>query len=482
MNRFLFSIVFYITLLSVQAQNAVSSEVNRLKTDAGLVSAAWGFKAVNLQSGELIAEHNAQMCMVPASVMKTVTTAAALEILGENYTFKTRYYIRGEVSSEGILNGDFIIRGGGDPTFGSEENSGLCASCVVNEALLKLRERGVKVIAGDILADDTFFEELMTPGGWNWSDIGNRYGAAPSGLTFADNTIWYKFKSGREGRPAEFIGVRPYIPSIKVRADVVAGGSGDNAYVYGAEYSEHRYINGRITPNQTEFEVHASMPDPPYIAALTFYQQFIDNGLYVTGLPRNARRAGIEINYTQATEIGSIVSPPLSKLVALTNKPSNNLYAEHLHKAISAKTQSEGSNKGSNSIIESFWVNLGLSSPQLFMTDGSGLSRSNAVSPNSIVKIFEYMYKSSRYKTFYESLSIAGVDGTLRNLCKGTKAANNVHAKSGTMSRVKSYAGYVQTQSGKTIAFCVMANNYSCSTSELTDKMERLMIKMAELP
>lgn len=157
MNRFLFSVVFYITLLSVQAQNAVSSEVNRLKTDAGLVSAAWGFKAVNLQSGELIAEHNAQMCMVPASVMKTVTTAAALEILGENYTFKTRYYIRGEVSSEGILNGDFIIRGGGDPTFGSEENSGLCASCVVNEALVKLRERGVKVIAGDILADDTFF-------------------------------------------------------------------------------------------------------------------------------------------------------------------------------------------------------------------------------------------------------------------------------------------------------------------------------------
>lgn len=482
MNRFLFSVFLFVSVLSIQAQNAVSTELSRLKSDAGLASAAWGFKAVNLDNGELIAEHNPQMCLVPASVMKTVTTSAALEILGENYTFTTRYYIRGEISSEGILNGDFIIRGGGDPTFGSEDNSGRCASCVVREGLDKLRALGVKVIAGDILADDRYFEELMTPGGWNWSDIGNRYGAAPSGLSFADNTIWYKFKSGREGRPAEFIGVRPYIPSLKVRADVVAGGAGDNAYVYGAEYSDHRYINGRITPNQSEFEVHASMPDPPYIAALTFYQQFHDNGLYVTGLPRNARRAGISIDYSQAREIVSISSPPLSKLVALTNKPSNNLYAEHLHKAISAKSQSEGSNKGSNALIENFWVSRGVSSPQFFMTDGSGLSRSNAISPNSIVKIFQYMYKSNRFTTFYESLSVAGVDGTLRNLCKGTKAAGNVHAKSGTMSRVKSYAGYVKTQSGKTIAFCVIANNYSCSTSEVTDKMERLMVKMAELP
>lgn len=477
-------IIYFLLLPVIWGQNALISELNKLKTDPGLSSAAWGFYAYNLTSNKVEAEHNKELNLVPASVMKTITTASALEILGPEFRFKTRFYINGTVSDEGILNGDLIIRGGGDPTFGSETNSGRCPDCLVNEIIDMLKAHGIKLIAGDILADDSYFEAMMTPGGWNFSDIGNRYGASPSGLSFMDNTIWFLFNSGREGSKAEYVGVRPNLPGFQVYSEVIASGIGDNAYVFGAEYSNHRFINGKITPNQKEFEVKASMPDPPFAAAYTFYNKLNQAGIYITGVAINTTQARIPINYNspQIKLIGTISSPTLFEIAKITNKTSNNLYAEHLHKAISAQQTGQGQNKLSNDIIANYWKNRGLNSNQLFITDGSGLSRSNAISVYNIVQLFKYMHQSKYSNHFYESLSIAGVDGTLKSLCTGTRAANNVHAKSGTMSRVKAYAGYVDTRSGQRIAFAIVANNYNVSTSAITKKMENLMVKMAEMP
>lgn len=485
MKKTFFLIPFLLLLLHVAvAQNIIQTEVEKLKNDPALSSAAWGFYAYNLNTNKELAQHNSTLNLVPASVMKTVSTASAIEILGPEYRFKTRFYINGTISDEGILNGDFIIRGGGDPTLASEANSGRCIDCLVNEVHEMLKTLGIKLIAGDIIADDKYFEALMTPGGWNFSDIGNRYGASPSGLSFADNTIWFQFNSGREGSRAEYVNVRPFIPNMQIFTDVIASGVGDNAYVFGAEYSLHRFINGKITPNQKAFEVKASMPDPPFMAAYSFYKGFIQNGMYVTGVALNSTQSRIPINYNSPSMklIGMITSPTVFEIAKITNKSSNNLYAEHLHKAISAQQTGTGQNKVSNDIIASYWSNKGLQSNQFFVTDGSGLSRSNAVSTYNIVQLFKTMHTSKYQMHFYESLSIAGVDGTLKNLCKGTRAENNVHAKSGTMSRVKAYAGYVDTKSGERIAFCMIANNHNTSTANMVQKFERIMVKMAEMP
>lgn len=484
MKKTLFLLIFYTSVQFLVAQSLIQLELDKLKKDPHLASATWGFYALNLSNNKIEAEHNAQINLVPASVMKSITTATALELLGPEFKYSTKIYIRGEISSEGILNGDLIIRGGGDPTLGSEANSGRCESCIVNEVITMLQKQGIRLIAGDILADDSYFEAKMTPGGWNFSDIGNRYGASPSGLSFSDNTLWFIFQSGRDGSKAEYKTVRPFIPGMTVFSDVYAGGAGDNAYVFGAEYSNHRYISGSITPNKSNFEVKASMPDPPYVLAYTFYRLLNENGIYVTGLPHNTTQSRIPVNYNDPLikQIGAFASPRLQDIISVTNKTSNNLYAEHLHKTLSAVRKGIGQNAASNDIINKFWVEKGVQDPQFFITDGSGLSRSNAMSPAAIVQVFKVMNQSKYKKEYYESMSIAGVDGTLKNLCIGTKAANNVHAKSGTMSRIKAYAGYVDTRSGQRIAFCIIANNYSCSTSTVVDKMERLMVKMAEMP
>ncbi len=471
------------TTLSI-AQTTVQYEVEKLKNDPALQSAVWGFYAYNLSDNKVEADYNGSLNLVPASVMKTVSTATALELLGPDFTFKTRFYVRGEISPEGILNGDLIIRGGGDPSFASETYSGKCQDCVLNEIIDMLQKNGIKLIAGDILADDSYFEALMTPGGWNFSDIGNRYGASPSGLSFADNTMWFMFQSHRAGSKAEFIGVKPYVPGIQVYHDVYAGSLGDNAYVYGAEYSNHRYLSGLITPNQKTFEVKASMPDPPFTAAYTLYSGLIENGIYVTGIAQNITQARLRVNYDNPNMllIGTMSSPPLSELVKIINKNSNNLYAEHIHKALSAEKNKQGSNKESNQIITDFWIKKGISPEQFFVTDGSGLSRSNAISAKSVVFILNYMQGSKHKNVFRESLSIAGVDGTLRNMTKNTKAENNVYAKSGTMNRIKAYAGYAYTRSGKLITFCIIANNFNTSSYMMSKKMENMMVKIAELP
>jgi D-alanyl-D-alanine carboxypeptidase/D-alanyl-D-alanine-endopeptidase (penicillin-binding protein 4) len=264
---------------------------------------------------------------------------------------------------------------------------------------------------------------------------------------------------------------------------VTAGGTGDNAYVFGAEYGNIRYIKGTIPANSDSFCVKGNLHDPPRFAGQLIKEALESRNLPIMGSVITDRELNTPIDYKDAglKEIGRIESPKLKDIITVINQLSNNLYAEHVHKAISAHKTGLGSNSNSNDIIKSHWVAKGLDAGALFVTDGSGLSRSNAISTTNLVKMLMIVAKDKTSSDFKKSLPVAGKSGTLRNMCKGTKAEGNVMAKSGTMTRVKGYAGYVNTASGRPVVFAMLFNNYACSNNEITKKIEKLMVKMAEL-
>jgi D-alanyl-D-alanine carboxypeptidase/D-alanyl-D-alanine-endopeptidase (penicillin-binding protein 4) len=178
--------------------------------------------------------------------------------------------------------------------------------------------------------------------------------------------------------------------------------------------------------------------------------------------------------------IDTTYSPILKDIISRANKKSVNLLAEHLLLALRVPKDTSGSTRSSVNTLKAFWKSKGMDTDGLFMKDGSGLSRYDAVTPRQLVFILKYMKTKSQYfNSFYESLSIAGVDGTLRNIGLGTNAENNLRAKSGTIENVKSYSGYVTTKSGNMLAFAVIVNNFNCSSSEVSAKMANLMIKLA---
>lgn len=466
-----------------EAQNPVALQLLKLQKEPALSHAAWSFFAMYADTKDTIANYNEQVALTPASVMKTVTTGAALQILGSDYRFETKLYIRGSISPDGVLNGDLLIRGGGDPSLGSDKWKENNKDSLLVRIYRLLSAQQIRAINGNIIADASLFEEVMAPSGWNWGDIGNYYGAGPSGLTICDNLVVYCFKSGKTGEETKLFRMIPDVKDTEIRNYVVAGGSGDNAYVFGSEYANLRYIRGTIPAYSDSFCVKGNMPNPPLFAGNMVKQILESMQIPVSGTVLSDRELAKAIDYSQPNlkEIGSVSSAPLSEIVSVVNLYSNNLYAEHLHKAISAKKTGFGSNQQSNSLISAFWVNKGLDADALFMTDGSGLSRSNAISTANLVKMLYLISKDKTGDVFLRSLPVAGQSGTLRNLCKGTKAQGNIMAKSGSMNRVRAYAGYGKTSGGRPIVFATVFNNFACSSSELTDKIEILLVKMAEL-
>jgi D-alanyl-D-alanine carboxypeptidase/D-alanyl-D-alanine-endopeptidase (penicillin-binding protein 4) len=483
----IFRLLFFLPLpffgFSTLSQNAVEAELSKLKKDPALTHAAWSFMAVYGDSRDTVARHNELTALPPASVMKLVTTGAALQILGPEHRFRTRLYMRGKLSPNGELEGDLIIRGSGDPTLGSDKWRESVRDTLLAAIYKAVAGKGIRSVKGNIIADASVFEELMAPPGWNWGDIGNYYGAGPSGLTICDNLVIYCFRSGAPGKPTEVFRTVPELKDVQIRNLVTAGGTGDNAYVFGAEYGPLRYIRGTIPANSDSFCVKGNMHDPPLFAGLLIKQGLEDRGIAVSGRVITDRELPSVPDYSASdvTELGFVVSPPLKDIISVVNQFSNNLYAEHVHKALSAKGGKEGSNSESNKLLTKFWTDKGLRGSGLFITDGSGLSRSNAVSAENLVRMLDIMARDKTAEIFRESLPVAGKTGTLRNMCKGTKAEGNLAAKSGTMTRVKAYAGYVKAANGRPVIFAMIFNNYSCTNAEITKKIESLMVKMAEL-
>jgi D-alanyl-D-alanine carboxypeptidase/D-alanyl-D-alanine-endopeptidase (penicillin-binding protein 4) len=467
----------------VKPNNPVQNYAETMMQKDALQSAAFSFYVKDMSTGILVADYNGQMSIPSASTMKLVTTATATQYLGRGYRYKTKLMYSGVIDTiTGVLNGDIYIIGGGDPTLGSKyyTKEGHERDFLYEWAD-SIKNFGILGINGRVIADASKYSYNGVPSGWVWGDLGNYYGAGPSGLTIFDNMCRLEFKTGKNaGDSTNIICTQPFVPGLTISNSVTSADSKkDNAYVYGAPYSLDWFVQGSIPKGRESFVVKASIPDPEYITAIEFNQALAESGIPTRFAPTTYRELNKENPFIkpELKTIHTHSSPTVASIMNLVNRNSVNLFAEHILCEISYKKSGYGSTHNGALFCMNYWrskVGSGL-----FMTDGSGLSRSNAVSANFLTKLLTYMHKSKSASKFRESLALAGKRGTMSGMCRGTAAAGRVYGKSGTMTRCKSYAGYVDTKTGKKLAYAMIINNYTCSNSQVRKYFEFLMVKMA---
>ncbi len=460
--------------------------LDSLKNSEELKNAAWGFCLKSIDGDSVVSSYNENLSIVPASVMKAVTTGVALDLLGANYSFSTRLQYHGEMKKDKKkLNGDIVIKGGGDPTLGSSVFGGCEPEAVINKWVAAIKKLGVDTINGSIIADDRLFEFDIVPAGWAWEDMQGDYCSGACGLSFAENM--YNIKACCFGDSMRY-STYPEVPGLKLYNQMAIGTEANTfAFVTGSPYMNHRFIRGNATSGEVSLQVQSQTPDPALMVSYNLLKALRKNGIVVTDTAV-AVRSNLKLirKLNQVKEfktIHTIYSPSLLSIVNHTNHVSQNFYAETLLKMIAVKVKGHGSTYGGAMVIREYMASKGIDVSGLYQVDGSGVSRYNAITPKQLTSLLAYFAKDStfNFENYYQSLPIVGVSGTVAKLCKGTKAENNIHAKSGYMSRVRSYAGYVTSKSGKLLSFTMMSNNHGISAIEMRDKWEKLMVLMAEL-
>lgn len=466
----------------IKPNNAIQKYADGMLNYQTLKHAPFSFHVKNLDNGTTVADVNGDMSIPAASTMKLVTTATAIKILGTKYRFTTKIAYSGYIdSATQTLYGDLYVIGGGDPTLGSKyyNKSGHERDFLTKWADT-IYNSGIHHIEGRVIADASIYRYQGVPSGWVWGDLGNYYGAGPSGLTIFDNMLKLHFKTGSNiGDSTELICMEPYLPNLTMYNSVKSAKSKrDNAYVYGAPYSDFWFVKGSLHQNEEDFMVKASLPDPEFVVAYEMDYALEQAGVKVKYYPATNRQLLTDTTYIKPERkvIYKHKSPSLTSIINWTNQRSVNLFAEHLLCQISVNRNGYGSTYNGALITQGYWKNK-IGASALFMTDGSGLSRSNAVSAKFFCDLLNYMKTSSTLK---KSLAIAGKKGTMASIGRNTSASGRVTGKSGTMTRMKAYTGYVSTKTGKKLAYAMIINNYNCPTSTVKKYFQTLMVKMAE--
>lgn len=469
--RELLFLVFFLLSLTGKSQ---TTRFEMFLADSVMTNASVSFLVTDADSGYIICSHNPELSLIPASTMKLVTSSAALELLGPEYTFKTFVGYTGTVRRSGRLDGDIVIIGGGDPALGSEyfrEHYNNFISSWVNG----IKKYGIKKVGGKVITDDSCFDYEPVAPRWLWEDIGASYGAGVYGLSVFDNSCKIRVKSSDKSYGVELLEITPDLHGYNFTNRLIASGTNENWYVYSAPYSSTGWLSGTIPASGKEIILNASIPDPPLLLARILNEKLDSAGIKIKGEPAT-RRLEPEGLHEPVTIISETVSPLLIFIINILNKESVNLYAEHLLKELGKQIEGKGTTAAGLNVIMKFLDKAGADTTGLFLEDGSGLSARNGLNAEALVKLLNFMRSKGKYfPEFYFSLPDAGYSGTLSQYFTDDVFISNLKAKSGSMTRVRCYAGYMTARSGKQLIFTIMVNNFQGSSKHIITHIEAVL-------
>jgi len=467
------------TIAQSAKTNAISQYITSLKNDSLLRSASMSILVIDAKSKEIIASHQPQTALISASTSKLVTTGLSLIALGSEYNYQTSLWHDGNIN-DSTLTGNLYIVGGGDPTFASSEPIATPINTIFAQWATVLKNKGIKRIDGKIIADETFFAQEEIPESWSWGDIGNYYGARPSGLPFHENSYLVQLSSSKkEGDTAIIQRLYPIIPNADFVNTITTGkrNSGNTATIYNSPYSNKHFFTGTIPPQRDSVVIKGSNNSAAHTCIWHFSnylnQQNIrfDGELEIRSKPYSASE--------EKVFLASHNSPSLLEIAAVTNKKSNNFYAETLLKTISLQKTKNSSFDSSLVAINYLLDSLNISRDGLQIRDGSGLSRKNYLSAQFLSDFLYAMYRSPVYEDYFYTMAVPGDKGTFEKLLQSVPTKNRLHAKSGSMEGVRAYAGYSENPN-ETIIFAIIINNFNYKISELQPKVEKLLQLITE--
>jgi D-alanyl-D-alanine carboxypeptidase/D-alanyl-D-alanine-endopeptidase (penicillin-binding protein 4) len=484
MTKIIHFIIFLLYPLLIWTQSTVDTVLEGYKKDKDLQHATYSFCVIEASSGKIIKEYNSELALIPASTLKIMTTSAALGILGKDFTYKTNFYTFQKTDSlAGSTTNNLLIKGSGDPSFNSSYfYTG--DSVFFNPILQKLKTKGIKKINGSIIADVSYFDNTI-PSSWIWGDIGNYFGAGANGLSYRDNKFSLFYNSSVINTTANLESISPsyFSKKITIQSAVISAGSEDDAFVFGDPNGYSRKVTGAIPPNKKHYEVEAEMPEPALFFLDQLQTELKKNNLITNDAKLIINESPNKYDVKSAQLVYTHTSPNLEKIVYYTNTKSNNHYAESLLKTIGAfKSGKQGTIENGIDAVKYYWEGRGVDVTGLHMADGSGLSRANTITTKIQATVLSKIYRDTvMYNSFNICLPVAGKNGSMTNLCKGSFAENNMRAKTGYINRARGYCGYVKTKAGKELAFSVLFNNYDCTPKEMKLKIEKFLVALVDL-
>ncbi|HHS95057.1 MAG TPA: D-alanyl-D-alanine carboxypeptidase/D-alanyl-D-alanine-endopeptidase [Phaeodactylibacter sp.] len=482
-----YTFLFFISFLLppfLFAQSKLSKAIETFVKDPALSSASVGVSVISVESGKEIAAYNSRKSLTPASAMKVLTTGAALKILGADFRFQTKLEYDGYIDAHGNLIGNLYITGMGDPTLGSPDFKGLPTWAALLKLFCdKVKKAGILNIAGQVVGDAAYFATQGVGHTWAYEDLGNYYGAGAYGLNVLENKYYLHLQqNSREGANPKIIKTTPKIPGLLLINELHSApkGSGDNAYIFGAPQTYTCYVRGTIPVGKKIFTIKGAIPDPPLYAAQSLMEALEEQGINTHCEAAAKWQTNKQIPNKRHT-LYSYQSPALKSIVQRCNMKSVNLYCEAMLRMMGKKKKSDGTPEAGLEVLIDFWKAKGLPIQGLFLEDGSGLSPYNALTAQHLALAMRLIFKEEDWRNDFEaSLPLAASSGALKHRFKGSKAQNNLRAKSGGLNRVRSFTGWVKNAQGKQVTFAIMVNNYIGEASYILRKMETLMISFSE--
>lgn len=469
-----------------KAEERFAERAESLVSAAPVNKGEWGLLVVDAATGETLYEKNADRYFTPASNMKLLTTALALDKLGPDYRFRTTVETHG-VIAQGVLTGDLILVGRGDPNLSNrkfpfdvkEEFDG-----PPEKILMELADQvvacGVKEISGDIVGDDSYFPRDRYPHGWEIDDMVWEYGAAISAIVLDDNTVTLTLTPGEKAGDRVVEVVEPATSDFAVRNEVATSNKAEKAdlTLVREPGSIMVVLSGTLPANSAPRKLLLAIQEPAQHAASSLAQLLAERGVKFWG----TLRANHEPDPVEAARavLAEHVSLPLGDTLKLVNKISQNLHTEIL---LRAAARQQGRWAKSDDLLkfpEEFYAKAGIAPRDVVQEDGSGMSRHDLVTPRALTALLLYAQKQSWFPVYFGSLPVSGIDGTLSDRMKKAGMMGRIHAKTGSVAHVQTLSGYADTPGGRRLIFSFLSNNESVQDHEVHDALDGLCMAMVE--
>jgi serine-type D-Ala-D-Ala carboxypeptidase/endopeptidase (penicillin-binding protein 4) len=442
------------------------------------LAAAWGVRVESLdRPGPALFSHNADQLFVPASNMKLLTVAVAADRLGWDHTFPTAIQATTRIADDGTVRGDLVVQGTGDPTIGNRPTSAGSFA----EWAEALWQSGLRRVNGRIVGDDRAFANEPLGQGWAWDDVPYGYSAPESALIYNENTAAIEIAPGPA--PGTFATARlvDVAAGLSLQSYVTTGSAGSPTSIDLARLpgSSRLRLTGTIASDAAPVIHYAAVDNPPRYFAAALREALIARGIVVIGPASDVETSPPGPLPDGAPVLLTRQSPPLSAIAARLLKVSQNLYAETLLREAVVSPATPPTAAAGAAVVRDTLLSWGLPAGSFTQSDGSGLSRYNLVSPTAFVRVLSHAFHDPRLKdAWIEALPVTGVDGTLERRMKGTSADGHVHAKTGSLSGVRSLSGYVETDDGEWLVFSILANNFAVPVADVDAVTDRIVERL----